>query len=67
MNDTKVKRVARRAKRWLKDRIVEDVPDRLALCEFGCRKQQCRMGEWEGCKRRLQDVQDLRSWKATNS
>ena len=49
MNDTKVKRAARKAKRWLKDQIVEDVPDRLALCEFGCRKQQCRMGEWEGC------------------
>ena len=67
MNDAKVKRAARKAKRWLKDRIVEDVPDSLAWCEFGCRKQQCRMGEWEGCKRRLQDVRDLRNWKATNS
>ena len=36
MNDTNVKRVAHKAKRWLKDQIVEDVPDRLALCEFGC-------------------------------
>ena len=67
MNDTKVKRAARRARRWLKDQIVEDVPDRLAWRQFGCRKQQCRMGEWEGCKRRLQDVQWRRSWKATNS
>ena len=31
MNDTKVKRAARKAKRWLKDQIVEDVPDSLAL------------------------------------
>jgi hypothetical protein len=62
-----VKRVARNAKSWLRAQIVEDVPDSLALCEFGCRKQQCRIGEWERCKRRLQDVQNLRSWKAANS
>jgi hypothetical protein len=64
MNDAKVKRVARKSKPWLRDQIVEDVTDSLALCEFGCRKQQCRMGEWDRCERRLQDVQDLPSWKA---
>ncbi len=67
MIDTNVKRVARKAKRWLKDQLVEEVPDSLALCEFGCRKQQCRMGEWETCERRLQHLQDLRRWKAANS
>ena len=67
MNDTKVKRVARKAKRWLKDQLVEEVPDSLALCEFGCRKQQCRMRAWETGERRPQDLQDLRSWKATTS
>ena len=66
MKDTNAERVARKAKRWLEDRIVEDVPDRLASCEFGCRNQQGRMGEWERCQRRLRDVQDRRSWKATH-
>ncbi len=64
MIDTNVKRVARKAKRWLKDQLVEEVPDSLALCEFGCRKQQCRMGERDRCERRLQDVQEIPSWKA---
>ncbi len=67
MNDTNVTQAARKAKHWLMDQLVQDVPDDLALCEFGCRKQQCRMGEWEHCERRLQDLQDLRSWKATYS
>ncbi len=66
MKDTNVKRLALKAKCWLKDQIVEDVPDSLALCEFDCRKQPCRMGEWERCERRLRDVQDLRSRKATH-
>ena len=67
MTDTNVEQAARKAKRWLKEQIVEDVPDSVALCEFGCRKQQCCMGEWEHCERRLKDVEDIRKWKASNS
>ena len=65
MKDTNAERVARKAKRWFEDRIVEDVPDRLAS-SIACCNQQGRMGEWEPCQRRLQDVQDRRSWKATH-
>ena len=42
-----------RARNWLRDPIVQPVPEGSALCEFHCRKQQCTMGEWESCDRRL--------------
>lgn len=37
----------------LKDQIVQEVPEADALCEFDCRKQQCKEGEWATCERRL--------------
>ena len=67
MIDTNARRVVRKAKRWLKEQIVQDVPEDIALCEFDCRKGQCRMGEWESCERRLKDLQDLRRWKTRKS
>jgi hypothetical protein len=39
--------------RWVKDQIVQDVSKESAICEFDCRKEQCTMGEWETCERRL--------------
>jgi len=39
--------------RWLRNQIVQDVPEDSALCEFDCRKGQCTTEEWEGCDRRL--------------
>ena len=67
MTSSKAARAARRAGRWLKDRLVEDVPDSLALCEFGCRKPECRAGEWAQCERRLGDLKSRRKWKAART
>jgi hypothetical protein len=39
--------------RWLAGQISREVPAEDALCEFDCRKPQCREGEWENCMRRL--------------
>jgi len=39
--------------RWLKDQIVQEVPEDIGLCEYDCRKKQCIMGEWETCDRRI--------------
>ncbi len=39
--------------RWLRNQIVQEVPEDSSLCEFDCRKGQCTMGEWESCDRRL--------------
>jgi len=39
---------------WVAGQFVRAVPEDEALCEFDCRKPQCREGEWESCARRLQ-------------
>ena len=66
MTDSFGKRMTSKARRWLKEQLVEEVPDELARCEFGCRRLECRMGEWETCGRRIEEAQDLRDWKARN-
>ena len=38
---------------WLRDQIVQTVPEDSEPCEFDCRKCQCTTGEWETCARRL--------------
>ena len=60
------KEALKKAGRWLKGEIVQDVPDEDALCEFFCTKKQCKLGDWASCKRRLADVEDLRKWKASH-
>jgi hypothetical protein len=42
-----------RSRQWLKRQIIREVPEDSELCEFDCRKQQCAMGEWATCDRRL--------------
>jgi hypothetical protein len=37
---------------WIKDQIVQDVPEDIGLCEYDCKKGQCTLGEWEACERR---------------
>ncbi len=44
----------RRVWRYLSDQVVQDTPEDDALCEFDCRKEQCTLGEWKTCERRLQ-------------
>ena len=46
------------ARLWarIKNQIVQDVPEDLALCEFACRKSHCTMGDWETCDRRVRDA-----------
>jgi hypothetical protein len=61
------KQAMRKVRSWLKGQIVQEVPEDVALCEFDCRKGQCRMGEWESCERRLKDLQDFRRWKTRKS
>jgi hypothetical protein len=40
--------------RWLKI-AVSEVPEDIAVCEFDCAETECRVGDWEHCKRRLQE------------
>jgi hypothetical protein len=32
---------------------VARVPEDIAVCEFECGKQECRLQDWENCERRL--------------
>jgi len=43
---------------WLKDQIVQEVPEDIGLCEYDCRKKQCIMGEWETCDRRMRKAEE---------
>ena len=38
---------------WIKNQIVQEVPEDIALCEFACYKQQCTEKEWQACPRRI--------------
>jgi hypothetical protein len=37
----------------VRNQLIQDVPEDIALCEFDCQKDQCTHGEWESCERRL--------------
>lgn len=39
--------------RWIADQFVRDVPADDALCVFDCKTEQCTVGEWATCNRRL--------------
>ncbi|HYQ70966.1 MAG TPA: hypothetical protein VET88_03440 [Gammaproteobacteria bacterium] len=38
---------------WLKLPVAK-VPEEIAVCEFECARQECRLQNWEHCHRRLQ-------------
>jgi len=37
---------------WFKFSVA-NVPEDIAICEFECGKQECRLQDWEHCERRL--------------
>lgn len=43
----------RRFRRWVAARIVQEVPEDIAICAFDCKKGQCTDGEWAICDRRI--------------
>jgi len=40
--------ICRRVLHWLRDQIVQDVPEELEFCEFHCRQPQCA-GRKDAC------------------
>ena len=53
-----------RVEKVLTEQLVQEVPDDIALCEFDCRKTQCRYDEWESCERRLKFDRLRRAYEA---
>jgi len=45
-----------------KDRLVQDAPEDIQLCEFDCRELECATGDWEKCERRLRSIEDTRKY-----
>ncbi len=43
---------------WLKIPVAS-VPDEIAVCEFECGEQECRLQDWENCERRLHGCSSL--------
>jgi hypothetical protein len=39
--------------KWLKIPVAR-VPEDIAVCEFDCDREECRLEDWEHCERRLQ-------------
>jgi hypothetical protein len=39
---------------WVKVSIAK-VPEEIAICEFDCREDECRMQDWARCQRRLHE------------
>ena len=61
MSEQKEKRVScfHRLKQWIHNQLtqeIQEVPEEIANCEFDCRKLECREGEMETCKIRLQQT-----------
>jgi hypothetical protein len=46
--------IVARMRRWIGGRIVADVPEHVAACEFECRAHECSHGKWENCEYRIQ-------------
>jgi len=46
-------RSSRKLWRWIKNQMIQDVPEDDAVCEFDCPKGQCTVGEWKTCETRL--------------
>lgn len=41
-----------RVRNWIREQVVQEVPEEIALCAFDCRKGDCTHSEWEACARR---------------
>lgn len=44
---------------WVKISVAK-VPDDIAVCEFECRTNECRLLDWAHCERRLRAVELLK-------
>ncbi len=39
-----------------KDKVIQEAPEDIQLCEFDCHELECAMGDWEKCERRLRSL-----------
>jgi hypothetical protein len=41
-----------RLARWLRNQVVQYVPENIAVCEFECLETTCTSAKWNECRRR---------------
>ncbi len=39
--------------------MICKVPDEIAVCEFDCRINDCKLDQWKNCRRRIAYVEGL--------
>ncbi len=49
---------------WISNRLIGDVPEDLAQCEFECHRLECREDEWRTCKNRLRSIDPTREGRS---
>jgi hypothetical protein len=42
-----------RLRQFVERQIIDDAPEKLAICQFDCRKGECLQDEWETCDRQI--------------
>jgi len=42
------------------NKVIQEAPEDIQLCEFDCRESQCAMGDWGKCERRLRSIAQTR-------
>jgi hypothetical protein len=40
-----------------RNKVIQDVPEDIQLCEFDCHNLECAMGDWEKCEKRLRSIE----------
>ena len=43
------------------NKLIQDVPECIAKCEFDCRRVDCRRDEWETCENRLRHIEQTKA------
>ena len=62
MSESRGKGVSQFYRLWqrFRNKVIQDAPEDIQLCEFDCQQSQCAMGDWEKCERRLRSIAPTR-------
>ena len=50
---------------WTEEKLIQDVPEHIARCEFDCSRIECRWDEWETCEKRLRHIEQAKARAAS--
>ena len=44
------------------NKVIQDAPEDIQLCEFDCRELECSMGDWENCEKRRRSIAQIQKY-----